>query len=91
MTDLKSTLPPDPLGVLRTYFKYISSDGRYYILAYFIKRLDGNDVAQWSRYCYDNDGQEEEEESKISREDDFHKMIESEGWEAAGHYTTVSK
>ena len=89
MTGLKSTVPDDPTGLLRECYKYLSSNGRYYILAYFIERIDGTNVAEYSKYCYDNDG--EEMEGITSSREDFSVMIESEGWEPNGHYTTVVK
>jgi hypothetical protein len=86
---LKSLIPPDPTGLLREYYKYISNDGRYYILATFIIRVDGSHVVDWSKYCYDNDG--EEREGIVSRQEDFDAMLESEGYEESGHYTTCVK
>ena len=33
MTELKSTIPDDPTGLLRTRYKYIHSKTSFYILA----------------------------------------------------------
>ncbi len=60
------------------------------ILAFFIKRLDGSNVVEYSKYCYDNDGQEEE--NITATQEGFDNMLDSVGWESGGHiWLSVSK
>jgi hypothetical protein len=73
----KSKIPDSPFNeILRPRYKFVSSDKRYYILAFYITRLDGTSISDWSKYCYDNDGLEQE--SIISNLDDFKRMIHKE-------------
>jgi hypothetical protein len=48
MTDLKSLIPDDPTGLLKTRYKYTHPKTSVYILAFFTQRIDGTSIAEWS-------------------------------------------
>jgi hypothetical protein len=50
MEELKSLIPDDPTGLLRTRYKYISSVGNYYILVDYNIDLQDITYANWSLY-----------------------------------------
>jgi hypothetical protein len=55
MTELKSTIPDDPTGLLRTRYKYIHSKNSVYILAYFMKHYDNlNDPHSWEEQYHED-------------------------------------
>lgn len=85
MTDLKSLIPDDPTGLLRTRYKYIHPKTSVYILAFFTQRVDGTSVAEWPMYQDETIIIEEQ----ISPTSDFHKMIDS--WEEQYHEDVVCK
>jgi hypothetical protein len=55
MTELKSTIPDDPTGLLRTQYKFISSDGNYSILVDYVIESDDISYANWSLYSNDKE------------------------------------
>ena len=74
MEELKSLIPDDPTGLLRTRYKYIHSKTSVYILTYFIIHYDnldesndeGRDIVVWSLYHDSNTVLLEEQISAMS-------------------------
>jgi hypothetical protein len=100
MTDgepLKSLIPDSPMDeILRAQYKYISSDGNYYILVDFLLDFDNTQYANWSLYQYQLIGDEINTDSPPilstrSLKKDFDDMIDNENWEERGNETVVCR
>jgi hypothetical protein len=95
MTDLKSLVPDDPTGLLRTRYKYTHPKTSVYILAFYIRHYDNDDdkegksVVEWSLY-HDDDEQPLLEQVNTPMED-FTNMLNSAGWEDQGYEDVPSK
>lgn len=88
MTDLKSTIPPDPTGLLRARCKYTHPKTSIYILAFFIDRIDGSSIAEWSLLANDHDNTKLIED-QITPFSDFIEMLKE--WNYCGCEFVPSK
>jgi hypothetical protein len=80
----------DPNHILRCRYTYTSETENYYILADFeINYIDGVKVsfANWYKFNYDD---EEYKEEHHTSEEEFNKMIDSEGYIREGHEFVIS-
>lgn len=99
MTELKSLIPDSPLNeILRTQYKFQSSDGNYFILVDYVLDLDDVDYANWSLFnnrddiaINDNEDSSPAILTTRSLKQDFDSMIENECWESQGYETVPSK
>jgi hypothetical protein len=88
----KSLLKPSNFDfLLRDQYKYKSSDGRHYILAQYVKCLDGKSRTYWSKYRYDNDDVREGErgENNVMPSEIFNEIIVMENWTTEGHEQVI--
>lgn len=98
---LKPTgIPNDPNHILRCQYKYTNQKDDYYTLAdYEIKYMDdiddvGISHTNWSKYRYIDEQINSDNEPIISTsttQEDFHKMIEWEGYEREGREFVITR
>jgi hypothetical protein len=96
-SELKSLIDnSSPLNeITREQYKFISSDGNYFILVDYVRDLDNVSYANWSLYNNPDDLINNDSSPPIlttrSLTKDFDDMILNENWEKRGNETVVCR